>query len=354
MVKKLAFGGLVGLLLTAALTAVHFLAFQLVGTSFIPYDFFNWMTRVLPGDLITFGIDLMIDSMLGFGLSVVDLAKTAERASAVLQFVGMLVALGAVLYAVWHAIKVRRFHLAGLLVGALVGLPMVAISRSVAQTDVSPIINSVWLLISFLAWGWLMGMAYGRLFGSEPTADIATNEETPVADVQLIDRRRFLVQLGASTAVLTVAGTGIGATLARAERARLSAGGASIASGNIIFPNANDPLVPVPGTRLEYTPVSEHYQVFLQTEPTIIEEEDWVMPITGMVDNPRMFSLQEFRDEFESFDQFVTLTCISGARWNRAHQHNQMDRSERTRRLRSRWRSARSQISLYYIGRWLL
>jgi DMSO/TMAO reductase YedYZ molybdopterin-dependent catalytic subunit len=127
-----------------------------------------------------------------------------------------------------------------------------------------------------------------------------------------MDRRRFLVQLGASTAVLTVAGTGIGATLARAERARTSAGGASIASGDIVFPNANDPVMPVPGTRLEYTPVSEHYQVFLQTEPTLIEEEDWQLPITGLVDNPRMFTLQQFRDEFESFDQFVTLTCISG------------------------------------------
>ena len=31
-----------------------------------------------------------------------------------------------------------------------------------------------------------------------------------------------------------------------------------------------------------------------------------------MVDNPRTFTLQQFRDEFEAFDQFVTLTCISG------------------------------------------
>ncbi len=312
MVKKLAFGALVGFLLTAALTAVHFLAFQLIGTSFIPYDFFNWMTRVLPGDLITFGIDLMIDSMLALGLSVVDLAKTAERASAVLQFVGMVVVLGAVVFAIWHTLTVRRPRLAGLIVGAIVGLPMLTISRSVAQIDVSPVVNGLWLLVSFVVWGWFLGWVYGRLFNTESLAETVVATEAPPADVQVIDRRKFLVQLGASTAVLTVAGTGIGATLARAERARLSAGGASIASGNIVFPNANDPLVPVPGTRLEYTPISEHYQVFLQTEPTTIEEEDWEMPITGMVDNPRMFTLQQFRDEFESFDQFVTLTCISG------------------------------------------
>ena len=29
--------------------------------------------------------------------------------------------------------------------------------------------------------------------------------------------------------------------------------------------------MPVPGTRPEYTPVKDHYKVFLQTEPTIID-----------------------------------------------------------------------------------
>jgi DMSO/TMAO reductase YedYZ molybdopterin-dependent catalytic subunit len=312
MVKKLAFGGLVSLLLTAALTAVHFLASQLIGTSFIPYDFFNWMTRVLPGDLITFGIDAMIDTMLALGLSVVDLAKTAERASAVLQFVGLAIVLGAVVFAVLHFLKLRRPRIVGLIAGVIVGLPLLAISRSVAQLDVPPLVNGLWLLGSFLLWGWFLGVAYGRLYPTQTEAEVEPEAAAPANNVQVMDRRRFLVQLGASTAVLTVAGTGIGATLARAERARTAAGGASIASGDIVFPNANDPVMPVPGTRLEYTPVSEHYQVFLQTEPTIIEEEDWQLPITGMVDNPRMFTLQQFRDEFESFDQFVTLTCISG------------------------------------------
>jgi len=313
MVKKIAFGALVSLLLTAALTAVHFLAAQLVGTSFLPYDFFNWMTRILPGNLITFGIDTMIETMLALGLSVVDLAKTAERASAVLQFVSIVALLGAVIFVVWDRIKPRRPPIAGLIVGAIVGLPLLTISRSVAQLDISPLLNGLWLLASFLVWGWFFGVAYGRLYSTKiEAAEVEPETAAPSNNVQVMDRRRFLIQLGASTAVLTVAGTGIGATLARAERARSSAGGASISSSSIVFPNANDPVIPVPGTRLEYTPISEHYQVFLQTEPTLIEEADWQLPITGMVDNPRMFTLQQFRDEFESFDQFVTLTCISG------------------------------------------
>ncbi len=311
MLKKLSLGALVGLLLTAALTAVHFLPAQLVGTSFFPYDFFNWMTRVLPGNLITFGIDLMIDTMRLLGLSVVDLAKTAERGSAVLQFVGLSLVIGALVFALLHWFKVRRPALGGLIAGAVVGVLMFFISRSIAQPEISPWVNGLWVLGSFLLWGWLLGWAYGRLYAQEAVSEAAPTAVAS-ADVQVLDRRRFLIQLGASTAVLTVAGTGIGATLARAERARISAGGASIGSGNIVFPNANDPIIPVPGTRPEYTPVAEHYQVFLQTEPTIIEEADWTLPITGLVDNPRTFTLQQFRDEFESFDQFVTLTCISG------------------------------------------
>ena len=313
MLKKLSFGALVSLLLTAALTAVHFLASQLIGTSFLPYDFFNWMTRVLPGNLITFGIDLMIDTMLALGLSVVDLAKTAERASAVLQFLGITLALGAIIFAIWHLLKLRRPRIAGLVVGAIVALPLLTISQSVAQLTIPPLLNGLWLLVTFLAWGWFLGVAYGRLFPVEAAEpEVAPVAATPATDVQVLDRRRFLIQLGASTAVLTVAGTGIGATLARAERARISAGGASISNSDIVFPNANDPLIPAPGTRPEYTPVSEHYEVFIQTEPTIIEEEAWQLPITGLVDNPRTFTLQQLRDEFDSFDQFVTLTCISG------------------------------------------
>jgi DMSO/TMAO reductase YedYZ molybdopterin-dependent catalytic subunit len=78
------------------------------------------------------------------------------------------------------------------------------------------------------------------------------------------------------------------------------------------FPNSDDPVTPVQGTRPEYTPVKDHYQVFLQTEPTVIDGETWILPITGMVDNPLMLTLDDFRENYESFDQYVTLTCISG------------------------------------------
>ena len=101
--RIIALGGLVGGLLTAALTAVFYLANQLLDLPFIPYDIFNWITRVLPGDLVTFGIDTMIDTMLLLGINVADSAKTAERASAILQFLAIGVVIGAIYFAVMAA-----------------------------------------------------------------------------------------------------------------------------------------------------------------------------------------------------------------------------------------------------------
>ena len=78
------------------------------------------------------------------------------------------------------------------------------------------------------------------------------------------------------------------------------------------FPNANDPLMPAPGTRPEFTEVEDHYQVFLRTEPTFIDIATWSLPITGLVDNPLVLSLDDIQNNYESRDQYVTLSCISG------------------------------------------
>ena len=97
---NLATGALVGALLTAPLLALMYLANELAGLPFVPYDLFDWATRVLPGGLVTFGIDMMIDTLLLFGISVADTAKIAEKVIAVLQFFFIGVVAGAIFFAV--------------------------------------------------------------------------------------------------------------------------------------------------------------------------------------------------------------------------------------------------------------
>jgi DMSO/TMAO reductase YedYZ molybdopterin-dependent catalytic subunit len=306
-------GGLVGGLLTAPLIGLLYLADQLAGLPFVPFEFFDWLTRVLPGPVVTFGIDLMIDTLGWLRLDVADTAKTGEQVIAVAQFMLIGIVAGALFFAYLARRGTRPDLTAGLTLGALFGLPMMAISIAIGPATVSPLVRILWLVALFLAWGATISWTYRRL---TPAATPARPAE--VSTVERLNRRQFLVRLGASTATITVAGSVVGTILARNERRRLAAAlDDSMAhqldeDGRPPFPNLDDPVVPAPGTRPEYTPVKDHYKVFLRTEPTVIDGASWVLPITGLVDNPLMLTLDDIRRNYESQDQFVTLSCISG------------------------------------------
>lgn len=315
-------GALVGFLLTAALTGIMYLGDQLFGLPFVPFDLFNWVARELPGSLVTFGIDMMIDTMLFLGLNVADVAKTAERFMAITMFLVGGAAAGAVYFAVmnWRQAKGDRFS--GLVMAALFGLPQIAVSIIITQSTVNVFIQLLWLALLYLAWGMALSTIYRRLDAIHESAVTAAASsdapESEVRSVEKIDRRRFLVKVGAATATVTVLTGGLGAVLAASERRRqeeelaTSMAHQSEEPGEEPFPNANDAVVPVAGTRPEYTPVKDHYKVFLQTEPTVIEGSTWMLPITGLVNNPLLLTQDDIRDNYEPVSQYVTLTCISG------------------------------------------
>lgn len=310
-------GALVGVLLTAPLIAVMYLADQVAGLPFVPFDLFDWLTRVLPGPVITFGIDFMIDTMIFLGVSVADTAKTAEQVMAVLQFlVGGIIA-GIIFFGVLSARKIKADTTTGIIMGALFGLPLIAISVAIGQSTLSPILKIVWLALLFGAWGVALSQAYRRLVPAE-AEPAAEAEAAEAAAVERINRRQFLIRLGATTAAITVVGAGVGAVLAQTERRRLEQVLADTeahqteVSEELPFPNSNDPIMAVPGTRPEYTPIKDHYKVFIRTEPTVIEGSTWLLPITGLVDNPLMLTLEDIKNNYESRDQYVTISCISG------------------------------------------
>jgi DMSO/TMAO reductase YedYZ molybdopterin-dependent catalytic subunit len=111
-----------------------------------------------------------------------------------------------------------------------------------------------------------------------------------------------------------VIGAGLGALLSSREREDEAGEQAHESDDSSVrpFPNADDTIVPVPGTRPEYTPVKDHYQVFIELKPTEIDGSTWKLPITGMVDNPLMLTLDDLRENYEPVNQYVTLSCISG------------------------------------------
>ena len=313
-------GILISAFLTAPLIALMYLGNKLFDLSFAPFDLFNWIARVLPGPVITFGIDLMIDTMRLLGIDVADAAKTAEQLMAVLTFFLIGTAIGTLFVLVTNRLEKPPGLAQGLLVAALFGLPMIAISVGEGDSTLNPSINILWSALLFAAWGLMLSWSDRKLWVVASLVDEQAAAEVEQAEpqVQRLSRRQFLLTLGASSAAITVVGAGLAAVLETSIRGLGTAGGGSDdthstdETANIQLPNQNDPVMPAPGTRPEYTPLKDHYKVFIELEPTEIEGSSWHLPITGMVANPLMLSLDDLRQNYPARDQYVTISCISG------------------------------------------
>ena len=316
--QKLGFGALAGGLLVAPMIAVMYLVDKWVNLSFPPFDVFDWIARILPGPVVTFGIDLMIDVLGVVGMSVADTAKTAEQVIAILMFLaGGVVATIVVFALVERWDRLRAWPKLGYLIGAVVGVPIALITANIAQSSVNPSVIFVWTLLLFLTWGATSVRVANRLtIAPQPAAALEGEPEEEVS-VQVLGRRQFLIRMGVATATITVAGSGIGRMLSvtesRARESELESMEAKVpGSGPMVeLPNEGDPVKPALGTRPEYTAVRDHYQVFIRSEPTMIDGDTWDLPITGLVDNPMTMNLDYIMSNYEPRSEFITLTCIS-------------------------------------------
>ncbi|MBI5957904.1 MAG: molybdopterin-dependent oxidoreductase [Chloroflexi bacterium] len=327
------FGLLAGVLITSPVIALFYLAEQVVGLPFAPFDLLDWLTRNLPGDVITKGIDTMVGLIHDLNLGETSsTAKKLETFSALAAFFSGGVGAGAVLFALleWAA---TRFDLRaqqheviryapGILGGLLVSLPVILISRNVNVTaETSDFTNTVWLSLVFGAWGAAITWLFFRLWqeparamsGTEPDRAISVE---PVLAEQ-ISRRNFLIRVGGVTATLTVIGAGLGRYLEYREAenykkliARRRAQAAAIAQE---LPNAGDPVLPAPGTRPELTPLEDHYRIDINVRPLELDAETWRLHITGLVDRPMDLTIDDLRDNYDPLHQYVTLACISNS-----------------------------------------
>ncbi len=301
-------GALVGGLLAAPLLAVLYLAAVVAGTTFPPFDLFDWLARVLPGSLIRAGINFIVSIIAALNLEDTSRsAKTAEQVLAVVLVAAILMFAGAVLFALLR--YGRRERLAGAVVGLVVGLPLALLGIIINTSAAAlPPISAIWTATAFLAWGVAGAWVYRWLAAAPPPG---TPE--PAAAVYALDRRRFLVQLGGATATITVVGAGLGALLSRPLPAdgEPQAAAAPGWSDSHALPNADDPLKPAPGTRPEFTPVRDHYRIDVNALPPALDEADWTLSVFGLVDNPLELTLDDLRAGFEPLHQFITLSCIS-------------------------------------------
>ena len=162
-------GVFVAAMLTAALNGVFFFGWRVAGLPFVPFDTFDWLTRVLPGRLIAFGIGTMVTFIRLLNLGPI--ASTAKAAEQTMAIAGVFIAgvvAGLILFLVLRAIRKAHGVIAGLAFGVVLGIPAMLISVHASETaSVGPGAGAVWVLAAFLVWGALLGRAEQRLIGLE-------------------------------------------------------------------------------------------------------------------------------------------------------------------------------------------
>ncbi|MCL4877049.1 MAG: molybdopterin-dependent oxidoreductase [Anaerolineae bacterium] len=298
---RILWGAFTGALLTASLLAVSYAASmeKAFGFPFIAYDVFDWLARNLPGKILTFGIDTMVDLIIAFNVGETDdTAKLAERWLAVLTVFGGGVVLGTLFFVVLQRFSrlKNEFPVYGLGLGLVVGFGLAVLSNSVnVSSTADSTVSFIWIVGLFALWGTTLNWVYTRLLHVS-----AENADGP-------SRRQFLIQVGGATATITLLGAGLAELLK--EEIQIEGGDIDISQARDTTALAFDPA---PGTRPEYTPLEDHYRIDINSgRPPVIEAADWRLKIGGLVHNTMELSLDDLRNNYEPVYQFVTLSCIS-------------------------------------------
>lgn len=305
-------GAVVGLMLTVALTAIFFAGDVLAGTPFVPYDVLDWMTRNLPGWLLTFGIDTMVNMINTFNLG--ETSAAAKNAEHIMGLAGMIVT-GIVASAAFFAVMNSRDdepsgYIPGVILGLIVGVPVALLSNDVNFTATTPpLVSAAWILAAFVGWGVAVNWIYNDL-----SAIKARDESEAAVSAQKLDRRSFLIRVGGAAATITVVGTVLGALLDDGESATTLQTADSTTPGEqprADLPNADAAVQPVPGTRPELTPVEDHYRIDISSRPPVIDGATYTLPIFGEVGSQLELTLDDLRNNYEPMTQYLTLACIS-------------------------------------------
>ncbi|HVP35869.1 MAG TPA: molybdopterin-dependent oxidoreductase [Terriglobales bacterium] len=300
-------GGLVGSLLTAPMIAFFHLGWKLFKLPFAPFDLFDWIARMLPGSVITFGIDLMVKVIHALGLGNTSaVGKMAEQSMAIIIFLVSGGIAGAFLFALLRVWKKSSFVF-GIILGVSMGVLMLLINSSLEKTGIAnSLLQGLWILALFLVWGVTLGWVHRRL--SVKVEIVPGLEESEARQGERIDRRRFLIRLGSTSAAITVAGAVVSEFVG--QRRKPEVVNSERWSAHNVLPNANASVTPAPGTRPEYTPLEQHYRIDIDTTPPIIKEENWRLKIGGLVKRPLELTLEDIH-RHEPMHQFITMACIS-------------------------------------------
>ncbi|MEZ4517744.1 MAG: hypothetical protein R3C44_13265 [Chloroflexota bacterium] len=208
-------------LLTAAMTAVRYVGYQLAGLPFSPFDLYDWLVRSGAGLWLSL-VEFLTAFFTGRGQNLATAATTTEWVLSLLLFFVIALIVGLIFYLFVGRRRVLPDGIDGITIGAVFGVPMLLVSLFAGQSLTAPILIIVWILALFLLWGIALSYSFRRLMRPIPTTAVPAQtdengEMQPVDpdEAARLDRRHFLFQLGASTAAVTAVGATAGTLLAK-------------------------------------------------------------------------------------------------------------------------------------------
>lgn len=299
---------LLGTLTSLPAAAMAYLANQLAGTPFPPFNIFDLLARMLPGPVVTFAIGLIVK--LANTLEVGPTAETAKLAEQILAMILFAFA-GAVFGPAIQAFarnNSARLVWSGLLNGLFFASIILLVNLSLSPPNLDVLAASIWFACLFCGWGAVLGR-------------LVREFTTPGAVLPLpsMPRRQFLylVVIGSITLVVTalrVSRTGRQATTPEnAPVDDVSSLSLEETTGPARSPAQNEldaRVENVPGVRPELTPNQDFYRIDINLLPPRLDAETWRLKVGGLVEEPLELSLADIR-ALPAHSQVITLECIS-------------------------------------------
>ncbi|MFQ5943000.1 MAG: molybdopterin-dependent oxidoreductase [Anaerolineales bacterium] len=296
--KAAAMGGLTSI----PVIALGNLAETLAGLPSSPYDIFDGLARILPGDLLTIGIDALVSAITALNIGPTStVAKTAERGMAILMFIAIGAVFGIVLR--WLGREdLRQLTGSGVRVGLVLVAAFWLLSIAVSFSQTNALWIGLWFGVLYVAWGWSLGWLIQRA-GPALAADLSSS----------LSRREFVGLLGGSVVTISVGSLGVASLLGEEDQP-------APAPVDILDPGTlpDSPstaelaarIDPSPGTRLEITPNQDFYRIDINTRKPKLVPETWRLELNGLVDRPLSLTLGEIR-AMPPISYHHTLSCIS-------------------------------------------
>lgn len=298
--KYLGRSTLLGILTSLIVISLAYIIALASGLIFPPFRLFDFVSRLLPGAVITFVIDVMVGAITSLNLgSTSAAAKLVEQSMALIQFIILGGAFGAFMGFLASRNDLQRLPIGGMIAGLILSIGFIGVEISLDSPGGSSPANIVWQVLLFSGWGFGLGWLI------QETAIAIRKTEAGEG----ISRRESLYLGGTALGALFTGLVGFGVFLGNRmdEMEETASADAPVPPSDERFINRPEP---VPGTRPEITSNRNFYRIDINTVPPSVDANDWRLELSGLVENPMTLTLDAIRDR-PSISQYITLSCIS-------------------------------------------